>query len=72
MGERLTDVEINLAQRILKSQFPNVSGLHSTLFLGLCNNDKTYISIAPPKLTSINNITYLDYIFMYYLMIDDQ
>ena len=32
MGERLTDVEINLAQRILKSQFPNISGLHSTLF----------------------------------------
>ena len=33
MGERLTDVEINLALRILKSQFPNIRGLHSTLFL---------------------------------------
>ena len=33
MGERLTDVEINLAQRILKSQFPNIRGLHSTLFI---------------------------------------
>ena len=32
MGERLTDVEINLAQRILKSQFPSINGLHSTLF----------------------------------------
>jgi len=32
MGERLTDVEINLAQRILKSHFPSINGLHSTLF----------------------------------------
>lgn len=31
MGERLTDNEINLAQRILKAQFPNFNGLHSTL-----------------------------------------
>ena len=32
MGEKLTDVEINFAQRILKVQFPRVSGLQSTLF----------------------------------------
>ena len=32
MGKRLTNVEINLAQRILKSQFPNINGLHSTLY----------------------------------------
>ena len=32
MGEKLTDVEINLAQRILKLQFSNLNGLHSTLF----------------------------------------
>ena len=25
--------------------------------LGLCDNDKTYISITPPKLTSINDIS---------------
>ena len=31
MGEKLTDNEINLAQRILKLQFPKLSGLHSTL-----------------------------------------
>ena len=32
MGERLTDVKINLAQRILKSQSPSINGLHFTLF----------------------------------------
>ena len=32
MGERLTHIEINLAHRILKSQFPSINGLHSTLF----------------------------------------
>ena len=31
MEEKLTDNEIDLAQRILKSQFPNLNGLHSTL-----------------------------------------
>ena len=31
MGEKLTDIEIDLAQRILKSQFPNINGLRSTL-----------------------------------------
>lgn len=31
MGEKLTDIEIDLAQRILKSQFPNINGLCSTL-----------------------------------------
>ena len=31
MGERLTDIEIDFAQRILKSQFPNINGLRSTL-----------------------------------------
>ena len=32
MGEKLTDVEINFAQRILKAQFPRINGLQSTLF----------------------------------------
>jgi len=32
MGEKLTDNEINLAQRILKAQFSNFNGLCSTLF----------------------------------------
>lgn len=31
MGEKLTDAEIQFAQRILKSQFPNINGLQSTL-----------------------------------------
>ena len=31
MGEKLTDTEINLAQRIIKAQFPNLNGLRSTL-----------------------------------------
>ena len=41
MGEQLTDVEINFAQHLLKSQFKHVNGLHSTLQqdkkLGLTN-----------------------------------
>ena len=32
MGEKLTDVEIDFAQRILKVQFPRINGLQSTLF----------------------------------------
>ena len=31
MGEQLTDVEINFAQHLLKSQFKHVNGLHLTL-----------------------------------------
>ena len=31
MGKELTDIEINLAQQFLKSQFPEVNGLQSTL-----------------------------------------
>ena len=31
MGKELTDTEINLAQQLLKSQFPGVNGLQSTL-----------------------------------------
>ena len=31
MGNRLTDLEINLAQQLLKSQFDNLNGLQSTL-----------------------------------------
>ena len=31
MGEELTDIEINLAQQLLKCQFPEVNGLQSTL-----------------------------------------
>ena len=32
MGVELTDKYINLAQRILKEQFPELNGLNSTLF----------------------------------------
>ena len=32
MGEELSDTEINLAQQLLKTQFPNLNGLQSTLF----------------------------------------
>ena len=31
MGEELSDVHINLAQNLLKGQFPKLCGLHSTL-----------------------------------------
>ena len=31
MGEELNDTEINLAQQLLKTQFPNLNGLKSTL-----------------------------------------
>ena len=31
MGEELTDEEINLAQQLLKKQFPNLNGFKSTL-----------------------------------------
>ena len=34
MGKELTDIEINLAQQLLKSQFPEVNGLQSTLLQG--------------------------------------
>ena len=32
MGEKLSDLNINAAQRKLKQQFPNVNGLESTLY----------------------------------------
>lgn len=32
MGEKLSDLDINAAQRILKLQFPNIHGLESTLY----------------------------------------
>ena len=31
MGEKLSDLEINIAQRLLKLQFPDLNGLDSTL-----------------------------------------
>ena len=31
MGEKLSDLEINFAQRLLKLQFPDLNGLDSTL-----------------------------------------
>ena len=31
MGEKLTDLEIDFAQRLLKLQFPHINGLRSTL-----------------------------------------
>ena len=31
MGEELTNVHINIAQNLLKEQFPNLSGLQCTL-----------------------------------------
>ena len=31
MGEKLSDIEINFSQRLLKSMFPEISGLQSTL-----------------------------------------
>ena len=34
MGEELSDVEINYAQRLLKEKHPNVSGLRTTLYKG--------------------------------------
>ena len=32
MGEKLSDLDINAAQRVLKQQFPNIHGLESTLY----------------------------------------
>ena len=32
MGEKLSDLDINAAQRVLKQQFPNIYGLESTLY----------------------------------------
>ena len=31
MGQKLTDMEIDFAQQLLKSQFPHINGLESTL-----------------------------------------
>lgn len=40
MGEMLTDLEINFAQKILKSQFPEIHGLHLTLLQSKINENK--------------------------------
>ena len=32
MGEKLTDIEINFAQSLLKKQFPKLNGFASTLY----------------------------------------
>ena len=32
MGEELSDLEMNLAQELLKVQYPKLNGLQSTLF----------------------------------------
>ena len=40
--------------------------------LGLCDSDKTYISITPPKLISINDVISIIFLHTTYLMIDDQ
>ena len=32
MDAELSDMHINLAQRVLKQQFPNLNGLESTLY----------------------------------------
>ena len=34
MGDELSDLHINLAQRILKEQFSHINGLESTLLQG--------------------------------------
>ena len=36
-GDELTDIYMNFAQAILKKQFPELSGLHSTLLLPRCS-----------------------------------
>ena len=40
MGEMLTDLEINHAQKLLKSQFPEINGLHLTLLQSKINENK--------------------------------
>ena len=42
MGQRLSDIEINFSQLLLKSQFPEINGLQSTLL-----QDKSHMSKAP-------------------------
>ena len=36
-GDELTDIHMNFAQAVLKKQFPELSGLHSTLLLPRCS-----------------------------------
>ena len=36
MGEQLTDMEINVAQQLLKEQFHHINGLQSTLLQERC------------------------------------
>ena len=40
MGVELSDMQINLAQRVLKQQFPESNGLESTL----CQNRQQFLS----------------------------
>ena len=40
IGEMLTDVEINIARELLKSQFPTIHGLHLTLLQSKINENK--------------------------------
>ena len=42
MGKKLSDIEINSSQRILKSKFPEINGLESTLLQA-----KNHISKEP-------------------------
>ena len=42
MGQRLSDIEINFSQRLLKSQFPEINGLQSMLL-----QDKSHVSKEP-------------------------
>ena len=42
MGQRLSDIEIHFSQRLLKSQFPEIIGLQSTLL-----QDKSHVSKEP-------------------------
>ena len=50
MGEELTDLEINLAQQLLKKQFANINGLQSTLLQDkgpmASNEQKTKLQIV--------------------------
>lgn len=42
MNQKLSDIEINFSQRLLKSQFPEINGLESTLL-----QDKNHVSKQP-------------------------
>ena len=50
-GERLNDMVINVAQRLLKSQFPKIKGLNSTLLQA----KKTYNTFENNKVQIIHS-----------------